>query len=101
MLRLEGGKDCVGSGEEAGVHVPGGGLGDWGTWLHCTLRAKEFVMHQEVGGSRSVCDVGELGWRGRKGAVPGYEGISGDLHPPPPHPSPPTHRHSWVPGSAG
>lgn len=44
-------------------------------------------MHREAGGSGSVCDVGELGWRGRKGAVLVYGGISGDLHPtPPPQP---------------
>lgn len=40
-------------------------------------------MHWEVGRSRSVCDVGKLGWRRRKGVVPGCEGVFGDLHPPP------------------
>lgn len=53
----EGGKDYVGS--------EGGGTmaleGDWGAWLHCLLRAKEFVMHGEVGGSGSACDEGEEG----------------------------------------
>lgn len=67
------------------------GPGDRGAWLHCMLRAKEFVMHREVGGSGSVCNVGELGWRGRKEAVLGCEGISGEPYLPTPPFRVPTH----------
>lgn len=71
--------------------MPLEGPGDWGAWLHCMLRAKEFVMHGEVGGSGSVCNVGELGWRGGKEAVLGDEGISGEPYLPTPPFRVPTH----------
>jgi len=51
-------------------------------------------MHREVGGSGRVCDVGELGWEGEKGACAwGMRGFLATCIPP----SVLTH---WVLGSA-
>lgn len=81
--------------------MPLEGPGDWGAWLHCILRAKEFVMHGEWEGVGVCVMWGSWGGGGGRSLCWGMrEFLVSPTFPHPPLPGPHTPCHSWVPRSA-